>query len=95
MTGAVGQQRVPKNFLERYPMMLPPIIEQRKIVNRVMLLFTKMDQEKKLIQQLETQLDTLKQSILSKAFRGELGTNDPADEQAIELLKRNLQDQLI
>lgn len=28
--------------------------------------------------------------ILARAFRGELGTNDPADESAVELLKRIL-----
>ncbi|MDL5042016.1 hypothetical protein [Heyndrickxia coagulans] len=37
----------------------------------------------------------LKQSILSKAFRGELGTNDPTEESAIELLKEVLQEQVI
>ena len=29
--------------------------------------------------------------ILARAFRGELGTNDPEDEPAIELLKRALE----
>jgi hypothetical protein len=28
--------------------------------------------------------------FLARAFRGELGTNDPADESAVELLKRVL-----
>lgn len=32
MTGAVGQQRVPKAFLENYPFPLPPIEEQKQIV---------------------------------------------------------------
>ena len=40
-------------------------------------------------QQLEN-LDLLEKNILSKAFRGELGTNDPGDEPAIVLLKRSL-----
>ena len=34
------------------------------------------------------QIDTMKKSILARAFRGELGTNDPRDESAVELLKR-------
>ena len=34
------------------------------------------------------QIDTMKKSILARAFRGELGTNDPGDESAVELLKR-------
>jgi type I restriction enzyme, S subunit len=37
-----------------------------------------------------SQLENLKQAILHKAFRGELGTNDPTDEHAIELLKEVL-----
>lgn len=38
--------------------------------------------------------EELKQSILSKAFKGELGTNDSTDEPAIELLKSILQETL-
>lgn len=34
--------------------------------------------------------DGMKKSILARAFRGELGTNDPADESAEELLKKIL-----
>lgn len=32
MGGAVGQQRVPKEFIERYPIPLPPLPEQQRIV---------------------------------------------------------------
>ena len=32
-------------------------------------------------------IDLLKKSILARAFRGELGTNDPTEESALELLK--------
>ena len=35
-------------------------------------------------------IDLLKKSILARAFRGELGTNDPTEESAMELLKRTL-----
>lgn len=42
----------------------------------------------------EDKLETLKQATLSKAFRGELGTNDPREENAIELLKEVLQEQV-
>lgn len=30
----------------------------------------------------------MKKSILARAFRGELGTNDPSEESAVELLKQ-------
>ncbi len=32
-------------------------------------------------------IDLMKKPILAKAFRGELGTNNPEEESAIELLK--------
>jgi type I restriction enzyme S subunit len=32
MGGAVGQQRVPKEFIENYPILLPPLAEQHRIV---------------------------------------------------------------
>ena len=36
------------------------------------------------------QIDTMKKAILARAFRGELGTNDPNEESAVELLKKVL-----
>ena len=34
----------------------------------------------------------MKKSILAKAFRGELGTNNPTEDSALNLLKEVLQD---
>lgn len=42
----------------------------------------------------EIDLNLLKNSILLKAFKGEIGTNDSTDEAAIELLKSILQEKL-
>ncbi len=36
------------------------------------------------------QIDAMKKTILARAFRGELGTNDPEEESAVELLKQIL-----
>ena len=36
------------------------------------------------------QIDLIKKSILARAFRGELGTNDPAEESSLELIKQTL-----
>ncbi|MGG3998191.1 restriction endonuclease subunit S [Anoxybacillus kestanbolensis] len=69
---------------------LPPINEQKRISKRVGMLLNNLDREKEMVLEVEEKLDLLKQSILSKAFRGELGTNDPSDEHAIELLKEVL-----
>jgi type I restriction enzyme R subunit len=93
MTGAVGQQRVPKEFLVNYPFPLPPKEEQDAIVDILDEIFTRDDIAYRIIET-KYELETLKQSILSKAFRGELGTNDPTEESAIELLKEVLQEQV-
>lgn len=93
MTGAVGQQRVPKEFLVNYPFLLPPKEEQDEIVSILDEMFAS-DNLSKVNLELESKLELLKNSILSKAFRGELGTNDPSEESAIELLKEVLQDQV-
>lgn len=79
MTGAVGQQRVPKSFLEEYPIQLPLIDEQNEIVK---LLDNALKKEQIIIQNAENvinQIDIIKNSILTRAFRGELGTNDPTE----------------
>jgi type I restriction enzyme, S subunit len=93
MTGAVGQQRVPKKFIEDYSFPLPPKSEQDEIV-RILNTTLKSEEKVNELLSLEGSIKMLKQSILSKAFRGELGTNDPTEESAIELLKEVLQKQL-
>ncbi|MEW6978294.1 restriction endonuclease subunit S [Bacillus pumilus] len=70
---------------------LPPIEEQREIVQKLKALLAKEDEIKKILD-LDNYVKALKQSILSKAFRGELGTNAPSVENAIELLKEVLQE---
>jgi len=36
----------------------------------------------------------MKKAILARAFRGELGTNDPEEESAVELLKEVLKEKI-
>ena len=87
MTGAVGQQRVPKIFLEQYPLCLPSVPEQELIVQLLDNLIAKEQQAKEVAEVVLAQIDTMKKAILARAFRGELGTNDPAEKSAVELLK--------
>lgn len=89
MTGAVGQRRVPKSFLEEYELEIPDIKEQKEIVR---ILDNLLDDESKIeeLTQLEDQIELIKKSILAKAFRGKLGTNCEEDESALELLKEIL-----
>lgn len=90
MTGAVGQQRVPKKYMEDYTLNLPTFSEQTEIVRIIDDLLVKEQQAKKLAENTFAKIDLIKKAILAHAFRGELGTNNPADEPAVELLKRVL-----
>ena len=62
--------------------------EQKEVVVLLESLLRKQQSIKESAESVLDQIDTMKKSILARAFRGELGTNDPADEPAIELLKR-------
>ena len=89
MAGAVGQQRVPKAFIEEYEFFFPSIQEQQEIVRILDDLLDKTSASASLCDQME-QIDQLKKTILAKAFRGELDTNDPAEESAEKLLREFL-----
>lgn len=69
---------------------VPPIPEQTEIVRIIDALFSKEQQGKELAENALAKIDLIKKAILARAFRGELGTNNPADEPAVELLKRML-----
>ena len=90
MTGAVGQQRVPKTFLEEYKLNLPSAEEQGEILRLVDVMIKKEMNVVVNCKKVIEQIDLMKKSILAKAFRGELGTNNPEEESAIELLKQIL-----
>ena len=70
---------------------VPPVEEQKEIV-RILDKLVGHEDEAKALTDMEEQIDLLEKSILSKAFRGQLGTNNPDDEPAIELLKRSLKE---
>ena len=69
--------------------LLPTLEEQQEIVNILDNLLAKYNKIKNLEQQLE-KIELLKKAILAKAFRGELGTNNPDEESAENLLKEIL-----
>lgn len=65
---------------------LPPLDEQQKIVQFLDRFDRQNDKVDTLIQQSLSQIDLLKKSILARAFRGQLGTQDPSDPDARDLL---------
>lgn len=80
---------IKKDDLLNMKIKLPTIEEQQEIVNILDKLLAKYNKIKNLEQQLE-QIELLKKAILAKAFRGELGTNNPDEESAENLLKKIL-----
>lgn len=69
---------------------IPTLPEQTEIVRIIDGLLAKEQQANELSENALAKIDLIKKAILARAFRGELGTNNPADEPAIELLKRVL-----
>ena len=69
---------------------IPKLEEQKEIVRILGDLLAKEEQAKEVAEGVLEQIVLIKKAILARAFRGELGTNDPSEESAVELLKRVL-----
>jgi len=67
-----GQANVNATKLKALPTVLPPLTEQRRIVNYLDDLQAKVDALKQLQAKTQAELDSLLPSILDKAFKGEL-----------------------
>ena len=70
------------------PIRVPQLNEQAKIICILDDLLAKEQQAKEAAEGVLGQIDLIKKAILARAFRGELGTNDPSEESAVELLKQ-------
>lgn len=86
----IAQPGVNAQKLKKIKLSLPTLPEQTEIVRIIDDLLAKEQQAKELAENALAKIDLIKKSILARAFRGELGTNNPADEPAVELLKRVL-----
>ncbi|HCL74438.1 restriction endonuclease subunit S [Stutzerimonas nitrititolerans] len=83
-----GQFNLTLEICRELPLPVPPEEEQTEIVRRVEQLFAFADQLESKVQSAKSRIDHLPQSILAKAFRGELVPQDPNDEPASVLLER-------
>ncbi|MGM0859758.1 restriction endonuclease subunit S [Bacillus mojavensis] len=76
-----------------HEILLPPMDVLKQKIDKIENVIEK-EKSANVMLNLANSIDELKSSILSKAFRGELGTNDPSEENAVELLKEVLQEQV-
>eukprot|EP00903_Cladosiphon_okamuranus_P022577 g20772.t1 len=72
MTGAVGQRRVPKPYLEATVLPLPPLAEQKRIVAKLDALSARSARARKDLARIDTLVKRYQQAVLSKAFCGDL-----------------------
>lgn len=90
-TGTAGNMpKINQKTVSSTPIVLPTSNEQIEIVSILDDLFNKEQQAKETAESALAQIDLIKKSILARAFRGELGTNDPGEESAEEILKATL-----
>jgi type I restriction enzyme S subunit len=94
MTGAVGQKRVPKSFLEEASIPVPHFDDQQRIVAEIEKQFSRLDEAVANLKRVKANLKRYKAAVLKAAVEGKL-TEDwrmqyPDVEPASELLKRIL-----
>ena len=64
--------RAQPKYIKTYPIPIPPITEQKRIVDRIESLFSKLDEVKDKVQSVLDGMERRKAAILHKAFTGEL-----------------------
>lgn len=89
LSSGIAQPGVNANKLKTIIIPIPEVVEQTEIVRILDSIFEKEKQAKELTDVIE-KIDLMKKAILARAFRGELGANDPNEESALELLKEVL-----
>ena len=92
--GSVGQQRIKKDYLKRMLLPIPPLAEQRRIVDALDKYLALVDEIERDRAGLDGLFAQLKSKVLDLAVRGELTERDPGDEPASELLARIREEKL-
>lgn len=84
----ITRLRMNLSIFRTLPIPLAPFHEQQEVVRKIQSFFKAADIIEQQYQETKTNLDLLNQSILAKAFRGELVPQNPNDEPASILLER-------
>ena len=90
IVSSAGQNTISRKGMARLSIPVPSIDEQKEIANILSDMFEKELHVKETAEAVIAQIDIMKKAILARAFRGELGANDPSEESAVELLKKIL-----
>lgn len=77
----------PFKIMKAMEIKLPTLAEQQEIVALLDKVLYSEKQSEDMLNMMIEQIEQMKKSILAKAFRGELGTNNPDEESAVEFLK--------
>ncbi|GAA6144481.1 restriction endonuclease subunit S [Thalassolituus maritimus] len=72
MTGAVGLRRVPRAFVEAFPVPLPPLAEQKIIAEKLDTLLAQVDTIKARLERIPDIIKRFRQSVLATAVSGKL-----------------------
>jgi type I restriction enzyme, S subunit len=84
----VGQAAVPRESLLNLEFLLPPINEQKRIIQKIEELFKESKSARESLDKIPQIMKKFKQSVLASAFKGELVPQDPNDEPAEKLLEK-------
>ncbi len=85
---AGSMPKIDQGTVARVEVPVPPLEEQRRIVNEVEQQLSLIDAMHRAIEAAKRRSAALRRSILERAFRGELVPQDPADEPASAFLER-------
>ncbi|MBT8911323.1 type I restriction endonuclease, partial [Lactobacillus delbrueckii subsp. bulgaricus] len=92
LTGSTKQKELGKESIEKILVPIPPLAEQKRIVDKLDRIMPLIDEYAKSythLAEIDSSFnDRMKKSILQYAMEGKLVSQDPDDEPASELLKK-------
>ena len=83
-----AQPNISGSMIEELAFPIPPMAEQVRIVQKIESCFEKVDETESSLNKVEKLLEKYRESLLAKAFRGELIPQNPDDEPASVLLSK-------
>ncbi|NBJ89948.1 restriction endonuclease subunit S [Acutalibacter sp. 1XD8-36] len=89
-SAGIAQPGVNAKKLQKIELPIPSVEEQEEVVVALDKILKKEQQAKEAAEAVLSQIDNMKKAILARAFRGELGTNNPEEEWAGEMVKEIL-----